>query len=293
MKCFKIQEKDERYPKRLVDIRGHPKCLYVKGNEQLLKEEKIIAIVGSRKCSKQGAEDAKNFARYLAAQGICIISGMAIGIDAVAHKAAIQEVGKTIAVLPSGFEHIYPKENIELYHQILENNGCIVSEYAPEEEVNMQNFSQRNRIIAGISQGVLVVEAKYRSGSSITARHAKIQQKPVFCIPREIQNKYGVGSNRMIQKGAKLITKPEEILEYYGFCVINPKVLENHERKTEKKIPKEYQKVYHAIADTPTNINVIINKSKISMAQGLSILTMLELEGAIRKLEGNYYEKIL
>lgn len=292
MKCLKIQEKDVRYPKRLVDIRGHPQYLYIKGNEKLLRQEKIIAMVGSRKCSKQGAEEAKRFARYLSAQGICIISGMALGIDAMAHKAAMQEVGKTIAVLPSGFNHIYPKENIELYHQILENGGCVISEYEENQKVDMQNFSQRNRIIAGISQGVLVVEAKYRSGSSITARHAKIQQKPVFCIPKEIQNKYGVGSNRMIQKGAELITKPEEILDYYGFGTINPKVLEKQEIEEKIKIQKEYEKVYNAIEEIPTNINTIIKKSKITIEEGLSILTMLELEGVIRQLAGNYYEKI-
>lgn len=189
MQSFQIEEHDRNYPKKLLEIRGHPKRLYVIGEEKLLNQEQTLAIVGSRKCSKKGEKEAKKLAQYLSAQGICIVSGMAIGIDTMAHKGALQERGKTIAVLPSGFNNIYPKENKELYQQILEQGGCIVSEYREHEKVNMQNFSQRNRLIAGLSQGVLVVEAKYRSGSSITAKHAKLQHKPVFCLPREIEDK--------------------------------------------------------------------------------------------------------
>lgn len=291
MKQLKIKEKDVNYPKRLLAIRGHPKLLYIEGNLELLKAEKAIAIVGARQCSKQGEEEAIEFAQYLARQGICIVSGMAIGIDKAAHIGAMKQIGKTIAVLPSGLKQIYPKENIELYKQILKNDGCIVSEYSENEEVNMQNFSKRNKIIAGLAQGVLVVEAKYRSGSSITAKHAKLQQKPVFCLPKDRYQKNGVGTNRLIQKGAILITKPEEILKYYGFETIQSKALKNVIHK-KYNINQMHQDVYNAISTTPTNLNEIANKSKKDIAEIMTILTILELDGRIERLAGNNYKKL-
>lgn len=293
MQCFTIEEQEKEYPKRLLEIRGHPKRIYAVGNLELLNQEKGLAIVGSRKCSKKGEEEAGKLAKYLSAQGICIVSGMAIGIDAIAHAKALQEVGKTIAVLPSGLNNIYPKENEKLYQQILEQGGCIISEYKNQEKVNMQNFSKRNRLIAGLAKGVLVVEAKYRSGSSITAKHAKLQHKPVFCLPREVENKNGVGTNRLIQKGANLITKPEDIMKYYQFEIIKNQVLEQQEREVHKEvfIEKEHESVYQAIKNTPTNIEVICKKSKKDIAEVMSILTVLELEGSIEQLAGNHYQR--
>lgn len=290
MECLKIEEKDKEYPKRLLKIKGRPKSIYVQGNINLLNVEKAIAIVGSRKCTKQGEEEAMEFAKYLSAQDVCIISGMAIGIDKAAHVGAITQIGKTIAVLPSGLKHIYPKENIKLYQQIIENDGCVLSQYEEEEEINMQNFSQRNRLIAGLAQGVLVIEAKHRSGSSITARHAKIQQKPVFCIPKDRYNKNGVGTNRLIQEGAKLVTKPNDIISYYGFETINSKV--SKPIQEERRIDKKYQSVYQAIDKKSTSLDKILNKSKRDIVEVMSILTILELEGVIEQLAGNNYKKL-
>jgi len=285
MEYLEIKENNNRYPKRLLNIRGHPKQIYVKGNYNLLNAEKAIAIVGARQCSQQGEIDAKYFANFLAAQNICIVSGMAIGIDAAAHIGAIR---RTIAVLPSGFNKIYPKENVELYNKILENDGCVISQYSVDEEVNMKNFVNRNRIIAGLSQGVLVVEAKYRSGSSITAKYAKQQNKPIFCLPKDIYNKNGVGTNRLIQQGAMLVTRPEDILKYYEIAVINKNPRIKHVRNVEK----EYQSVYNVIEYEPTNINTIINKSKKNIVEIMSILSILEIDGYIQKLQGNNYIRI-
>lgn len=167
MQIIKIT--DSKYPKRLLDIKNPPKQLYVKGNDELLNNASI-AIVGSRKCTSYGIKYAKEFASEISNNNITIISGLALGIDAVAHEFSKDSKGKTIAVVGCGLDKIYPEENKELFKQILENNGCIISEYPPGTEVNTKNFPRRNRIISGISMGVLVIEATCKSGSTITAR---------------------------------------------------------------------------------------------------------------------------
>lgn len=164
-----IKTTDSKYPKRLLEIKNPPEKLYVEGNEELLNNDSL-AIVGSRNCTEYGIKYAKEFASKISRNNITIISGLAIGIDAVAHEASKDNKGKTIAVLGSGLKNIYPKENKELFNQILENGGCVISEYGPDEKINMKNFPTRNRIISGMAMGVLVVEAGYRSGSTITGR---------------------------------------------------------------------------------------------------------------------------
>lgn len=186
-----IKKEDKLYPKKLLNISNTPKQLYVLGNVNLLNKTSI-AIIGSRKCTEYGNIQAINLSKVLAKNDICIISGMAIGIDTAAHIGAKEEIGKTIAVLGSGFKHIFPEENIELFYDILENDGCIITEYPPETEVQSKNFPVRNRIISGMSCGVLVVEAKEKSGSMITAKLAQKQNKKLYCIPGNIDNKYAI-----------------------------------------------------------------------------------------------------
>ncbi len=185
------------------------------GDVSLLNKQSI-AIVGSRDASEYGKKYAALFSSSIANSNVAVVSGLALGIDAIAHEYSMEKQGKTIAVIASGFSHIYPKENIPLYQAILKNGGCIVSEYPSETKPNMQAFPIRNRIIAGLSMAVVVIEAKYRSGSSITAKHAIAQKKELFCLPHSIEDKYGVGCNNLIQKGAKLITKPSELNKYLG-----------------------------------------------------------------------------
>lgn len=204
---------DGRYPERLLRIKNFPSKLYAVGNIELLKSEYTVGIVGSRKCSEYGRKVAYEFARDISRSGICVVSGMAIGIDGQAHNGATLEVGKTIAVLGSGFNHIYPKENEWLFHKILENCGCIVSEYAPDVEPDTKKFPKRNRIISGLSDSVLVVEAEYRSGTSITVRYAKEQGKKVYAIPNNIYAGVGLGTNMMIQDGVILALRANEIIE--------------------------------------------------------------------------------
>lgn len=172
------------YPKNLMNIFDPPKKLYVMGDETILNNFGI-SIVGSRRASKYGEDIAKSLAYGLSKKGINIISGMAIGIDAAAHRGALIAKGKTIAVLGSGFDNIYPKENTALFFEIINSGGAVVSEYEPCEMPSPKNFPKRNRIISGLSQGIIVAEASEKSGSLITADFALEQGKEVFAVPRK------------------------------------------------------------------------------------------------------------
>ena len=179
-----ITIKDEEYPEKLRNIDNPPICLYTLGNKKLLKE-KSIAIVGSRACSEYGKTMALAFSYLLAKNNIIVVSGLAKGIDSVAHIGTLQEAGKTIAVVGTGIDLIYPKENKNLMNDILKNNGLIVSEYPLGTEPNKENFPRRNRIISGLSEVILVVEAREKSGALITVEYALEQGKNIYVIPRE------------------------------------------------------------------------------------------------------------
>lgn len=287
---IKITIANEKYPNKLRKIKNPPKQLYLKGNVELLNEN-IISIIGSRSCTENGKKLAKKFASELSAQGIVIASGMAKGIDTQAHIATLKEKGKTIAVLGNGLNHIFPKENRELYYEILRNNGLIVSEYPPDTKPSSNLFLERNRIVSGISIGILVVEAAFRSGTSVTAKLAKEQDKKVFVLPHEIGDSHGIGTNKLIRKGAILVTSTKEIIEEFEF--LKYKKIENikeeeKERKKEKIINKEYQKIYELIQSGEKNINEICKKSGKDIKETNSILFMLEIEGYITKTAGGY-----
>lgn len=160
-----------------------PKELWYEGEISLLNRHSI-AVIGARKCTEYGKIWCEKFVKDLLDYNLVIVSGMANGIDSIAHKTALKYGGKTIAVLPSGLKNIYPKSNESLYNKIIQNGGLVISEYEPSKKANSRYFIERNRIVSGLSQGVLVIEAAYRSGTSITANIAKVQGKKVFCIPR-------------------------------------------------------------------------------------------------------------
>ncbi len=204
---------DEDYPKKLKNIYDAPIVLYYKGNRELINSNKIIAIIGCRDCSKYGENVSKKFAYELARKGISIISGMAKGIDSAAHIGALKEKGKTIAVLGSGLDRIYPSENLKLYSEILENGGAIVSEYVIGTNANKMSFPARNRIISGLSDGVIVVEAKEKSGTLITVDFALEQGKDIFVVPGNITSDNSFGTNELIKQGAKCITCANDVLE--------------------------------------------------------------------------------
>ena len=213
---LKITQKDDIYPNSLRKIKNPPKHLYLEGNIDLLNAN-IISIIGSRSCTENGIKLATKFAKGLSKQDIVIASGMAIGIDSAAHRGTLKVRGKTIAVLGSGFNNIFPKENIKLYHEIIKNNGLVITEYEPNIEPSSNRFLERNRIVSGLSIGILVVEAAHRSGTSVTARLATEQEKKIFVLPHEIDDIHGVGTNRLIRNGAILVTSPREIIEEFEF----------------------------------------------------------------------------
>ena len=284
IKIIKIE--DTNYPEHLLKIKNPPKQLYVLGDETLLNKQSI-AIIGSRDCTQYGYEQAERFAKELARENICIVSGMAIGIDSAAHIGAKSELGKTIAVLGSGFNHIFPEENEELFHEIIEEGGCIISEYEPDTEPNSKNFPIRNRIISGLADGVLVVEAKSKSGSGITARLAKEQNKKVYCIPSNIDSKNGVGTGRLIQKGAKLVLSPQDILIELGISIEENKTTE--ERNI--TVDKQYKEVYGTLTRIPINVNEICKRTGKNIIEVNTTLTMLELEGLVKQVGVNEFVK--
>ncbi len=212
---MKIIKKEEKlYPKSLLKIYNPPEKLYILGDEKILNDFSI-AIVGSRNPSRYGIETAKALAYNLAKYNVNVVSGMAKGIDTSAHIGTIMGKGKTIAVLGSGFNHIYPKENIELLKKIIATGGAVITEYKEDTIPNKENFPKRNRIISALSKGVVVVEAAKRSGSLITAEIALEEGKEVFAVPGNINSKTSKGTNGLIKDGAKLIENVRDILEEY------------------------------------------------------------------------------
>ena len=203
---------DELYPKKLKEIYDCPISLYFKGDVSILNK-KSIAIVGCRECSDYGKKAAKYFAYNLSTKGVNIVSGLARGIDTFSHIGCIQGNSKTIAVIGNGLDTIYPSENIELANKIIEAGGCIISEYPCGTKPEKMNFPARNRIITGLSDGVIVIEAKEKSGTLITVDFALEQGRDVFVVPGNINSINSVGTNDLIKQGAKLVCTYRDILE--------------------------------------------------------------------------------
>ena len=209
-----IYQADKFYPKKLNEIYSRPAKIYLMGNEEILNKPSI-AIIGCREASDYGKKMAFEFAYKLASKGIVIVSGLARGIDSCAHLGAVKAKGQTIAVLGSGLNNIYPKENLKLSQEIIRQNGAIISEYEPNAKPLKMHFPARNRIISGLSNGVLVVEAKEKSGTMITVDFALEQGRDVFALPGNITSMNSYGTNELIKQGAKLVTNVDEILDEF------------------------------------------------------------------------------
>ncbi len=287
---MKIDINNTKYPCGLRKIADPPKQLYVKGNIKLL-ETYGIAIIGARKCTKYGEKMADKFSTQLSLYGLTIISGMAEGIDSFAHMGSIKTTGNTIAVLPSGFNNIYPQKNINLYKQIIENNGLILTEYEENEKADSKKFLERNRIVSGLAIGTLVIEGGYRSGTSVTANLTKKQEKNVFCIPSSLDNPKGITPNKLIKEGAFLITQVEDIINKYPKLNLKKQEI-NKGKIKDSTIDEKYKKVYNILdREKPIHINEIIKKLKIDVNEANYKLMMLELEEKIVSLPGNNYKK--
>lgn len=283
---YPIQEihlEDKTYPAKLKEIKTAPKVLYFRGvlpNNQI----QCLAIVGTRRASDYGKDIAFRFASELAKNGLTIVSGMALGIDSFAHQGTLDANGKTIAILGTGLseKNIYPQENLKLAKQILDQDGCLISEYPTEFHGERFTFLQRNRLIAGLSLGVLVIEAKIKSGALNTAHWAKKQQKQIFAIPGSIYSQNSQGCHFLIKSGAILVEKPQDILK--ALC------LKNLFTKQEAiAINPEEKLILGILSQSPANIDQIIEKTNLSSAQISSLLMEMEMADKIRNISGNTY----
>lgn len=289
-----INFKDENFPNKLREIDNPPKKIYAIGNVNLLNEN-LIAIIGSRNNTMYGEKWTKKFCSELIKYNLNIVSGMALGIDSIAHKVSIENGNPTIAVLPCGFENIYPKENIVLYNKIITGGGLIISEYEPNTKADSKKFLQRNRIVAGISIGVLVVEAAYRSGTSVTAKLAKAQKKKVFCVPGSLDNKKSVGTNNLIKEGAILVNEIEDIISQYNFLSKIEKECKNRENLLEEVVLKnnEEKMIYQILSKKELSIEQLERFCNIDSSKILRNLTILEIRKIIKRTSGGKYKTII
>ncbi|MCS7234180.1 MAG: DNA-processing protein DprA [Synergistetes bacterium] len=269
---------DEGYPVLLKEIENHPPVLYIKGS--LKNDVLTLAVVGTRKPSPYGRKVAREFSKFLASSGVCIISGLARGIDSEAHKGALEGGGTTYAVLGSGILNLYPPELKGLAEEIA-SRGALLSEYPLFTPPLSGNFPRRNRIISGISKGVLVVEAPLKSGAMITVSYALDQGRDVFAVPGSIYSSKSEGPNLLIQQGAKPALKPEDILEEYGvkmsFAKRDGNILDisEEERRILDKLP---------VGEVFPIDNLFYDDANCGK---FAIITMLELKGYLKRVEGN------
>ncbi len=279
---------DRGYPQRLLSLPDAPLCLLVKGG--LPKDDQpSAAIIGSRKATRYGLEVAKCFGRELALGGVQVISGLASGIDGAGHMGALEGGGFTYGILGCGINICYPKENWNLYRQVAERGG-MVSEYRLGEPPQAKNFPIRNRIISGLSDVVLVVEAREKSGSLITVGIALEQGKDIFAVPGRITDPGSQGCNHLIRSGALLAGSPGDILEYFG--VKFEKKLCLYE-KSEKGLAKKEKMVYSCLDLQAKHLEDIVSQSGLSLSDCMMILLDLELKGYAERMGGNYYGRKL
>ncbi|HUT96406.1 MAG TPA: DNA-processing protein DprA [Candidatus Paceibacterota bacterium] len=285
MDIKKITTEDKEYPVVLKEIHNPPKELYIKG--EIINQDKVaIAIVGTRRYSQYGKQACLDIAGKLAKLGITIVSGLAKGIDTFAHQAALENNGRTIAVLGSGMDRksFSPSCNYELSEKIAKH-GAVISEY-PEGTIGaVYTFPQRNRIVSGLSLGVVVIDAPEKSGALITASLALEQNREVFAVPGNIYENNSQGTNQLIKIGAKLVTRIEDILEELNLSHL----LENTEKKKIKPKNKEEEIILSILSLQPIHIDEIIKLSKLSTSAVNSTLTILELKEVVRNLGKNNY----
>ena len=274
---------DAAYPKMLLEIADPPTVLYVRGNPALLRK-RGLAMVGSRNATPQGVQTAESFARTLASKNLVIISGLALGVDAAAHRGALAVGGETIAVIGTGADRLYPARNRELALAIAEH-GAIISEFPLGTPAVAANFPRRNRIISGLSCGVLVVEAAPESGSLITARLAGEQGREVFAIPGSIHSPVARGCHKLIKQGAKLVETAQDVLEELGQFAESVSPISTPESTDEHPL-------LAALGHDPCTLDALAELSGFSAEQLLTELLTLELDGKVATLPGNRYQRL-
>ncbi len=282
-----IIQNDEEYPEELLEISSPPAMLYARGN--ILPGEFRLGIVGSRKISDYGKRAAEDFARELSGNGVTLVSGMAYGVDSIAHYYCLRNGGRLIAVLGGGIDEksIYPSSNRRAAQEIA-SSGCVLSEYPIGTPPLKQHFPARNRIISGISKGVLVIEATQTSGSLITARFALEQNREVFAVPGSIYSRNSEGTNNLIRMGAHPVTRPEEILEEFNL-ELDPRIKEA--KRILPDTPEEEAILVALSPEEAIHIDKLAIKIEMKTATLSSLLTLMEIKGMVRDIGGMRYIK--
>ena len=298
---------DEAYPELLKVIHDPPVVLYVMGRLEP-RDLNAIGIVGSRRCSHYGREQAERFASLLAGAGFTVISGGARGIDSAAHRGAMRHPqGRTIAVLGSGVDVAYPPENAGLFKEIAERGGAVLSEFPMETPPSAENFPRRNRVVSGMSRGMFVIEADERSGALITARLAiEDHNRPVFALPGRVDNLMSAGPHKLIREGAVLVTKLEDIvegLEPLPASVTQPVLFPEHEEVVEEKESTAPAQMIAGLSDRqrvivehldgePVTVDQLVERSGLDAGVVLQELTFLSLKGVVKRVEGQTFARV-
>jgi DNA processing protein len=295
-----IHVEDERYPPPLKQIYDPPPVLYIKGS--LINADNLaIALVGTRRCSLYGQEQTSRLAHFLASAGFTVVSGMARGIDTAAHQGALSAKGRTIAVQGCGLANIFPPENEKLFDLITESGGCI-SELPLQYEPLSENFPPRNRIIAGLSLGTIVVEAPFNSGAMITARAALDNNREVMAVPGKVDSSLSKGAHQLIKQGAKLVESVQDVMEALGYI---GQRLQSHATTAAAKasekletplfnvnqlnLSNDEEKIYNSLGTDPLHIEQIITRTSLSAGAVNAGLVSLRLKGLIKQLPGSLF----
>jgi DNA processing protein len=301
---------DANYPQALLSIADPPPLLYAKGRTELLSRPGV-AIVGSRNATAQGMQNAERFAQTLSNAGLCVISGLALGIDAAAHAGACSaspEHGSTIAITGTGLDLVYPAKHRALAHRIAEH-GCLLSEYPIGTAAIASNFPRRNRLISGMSLGVLVVEAALQSGSLITARSALEQGREVFAIPGSIHSPLAKGCHQLIRQGAKLVESAQDVLEELQLHALTPaaqQAVTTSTRPTPNAavkgqrpstgvpaaVDEQARQVMQAAGHDPTSVDQLAERTGLAASEIQATLLLLELDGSVERMSDGRYQKL-
>ncbi len=275
---------DNDYPRALLEISDPPPLLYLKGQEDLLKHD-AIAIVGSRNATPQGIANAEAFARELSGDGFAIVSGLALGIDAAAHRGGLQAAGSSIAIVATGLDTVYPARNHKLAHE-LSQQGLLVSEFALGTRPLAGNFPRRNRLISGLSLGVLVIEAAIKSGSLITARYATEQGREVFAIPGSVHSPVSKGCHALIKQGAKLVETAADVVEELGRTAGAANTVKS------QSPPSKHPELLQVIGFDPVDLDTVCARSGLTAEKASAMLLELELEGTVVRMAGGRFHQV-
>ena len=282
-----IHPEDNRYPYLLKHIDNPPTGLFMLGDISSCNLERTLAVVGSRRASENSKTTLKNILSGFANTDICIVSGLAEGIDTVAHKAAVDNNVKTIAVIGGGFDKLYPKSNIKLFNDIINGRGAVLTEYWPDVDAISWHFPVRNRIVSGLSKGVLVAEAALKSGAMITGKLALEQGKELMCMPGLISNPNTEGVYSLLKNGATMVTQTEDILDALGWQIQTKGQKEN--KKDFSSFTEEEKLILDFISKDALTMDELILKTNLNIDNLMVILTKLELDGVISQTSGEKY----